>query len=277
MDIHLVFVTYNRLHYSKLALSSVLGDPTEEFSLTIWDNASTDGTVEYLKNKVTDHRIVDIVFSKDNIGQTAAVNEIWSKSKADLFGKLDNDCLMTPGWTKTLVRAYEDIDGLGLIGCWRFPLEDFDENSVRKAGKIQTFGKHQILRHPWTCGSGMLIRRETFNEFGPIRAGTTTKYQLQIALSGYINGYYYPLILQEHMDDLKSKHCLLKDDESIRKYREVTVVLREHNVRTMKDRWARRRLVLRNLNCGPWDVKYYVGWRGKIRNLRERIHNIIRM
>ena len=50
MNIHLVFITYNRLHYTKLALASVLADPGEEFSLTIWDNASTDGTVEYLKN-----------------------------------------------------------------------------------------------------------------------------------------------------------------------------------------------------------------------------------
>jgi len=46
MTIDLVFVTHNRLEYTKLALASVLADPSEEFSLTIWDNASTDGTVE---------------------------------------------------------------------------------------------------------------------------------------------------------------------------------------------------------------------------------------
>jgi len=46
MDISLSFITHNRLEYTKLALASVLADPSEEFSLTIWDNASTDGTVE---------------------------------------------------------------------------------------------------------------------------------------------------------------------------------------------------------------------------------------
>ena len=85
MTIDLVFVTYNRLEYTKLALASVLSDPTEEFSLTIWDNASTDGTVEYLKHEVSDPRIKDIVFSKDNIGQSPAVDKIWIRSKAGMY------------------------------------------------------------------------------------------------------------------------------------------------------------------------------------------------
>ena len=49
MTIDLVFISYNRLDYTKLALASVLADPTEEFSLTIWDNASIYGMAEYLK------------------------------------------------------------------------------------------------------------------------------------------------------------------------------------------------------------------------------------
>jgi len=126
MTIDLLFITYNRLKYTKLALASVLADPSEEFSLTIWDNASTDGTVEYLKNEVSDPRIKDIVFSRENVGQLAAVNEIWSQSKADLLGKLDNDCLVTPGWTKILAKAHADIPTLGVVACWHFPREDFD-------------------------------------------------------------------------------------------------------------------------------------------------------
>ncbi|MBN2182933.1 MAG: glycosyltransferase, partial [Sedimentisphaerales bacterium] len=99
MNIDLVFITFNRLEYTSKSLSSLLADPTEDFSLTIWDNASTDGTIEYIKNEVNDPRITDVIFSKKNIGQTQAVNQIWSNSKADLIGKLDNDCIMTPGWT----------------------------------------------------------------------------------------------------------------------------------------------------------------------------------
>jgi len=115
MSIDLIFITHNRLEYTELSLASILADPSEEFTLTIWDNASTDGTVEYLKNEVKDPRIIDIVFSKNNVGQVNAVNEIWGKSKADLLGKLDNDCIMTPGWTRKLAQAHNDILNLGQL------------------------------------------------------------------------------------------------------------------------------------------------------------------
>lgn len=275
MAIDLVFITYNRLEYTKLALASVLAEPEEKFSLTIWDNASTDGTVEYLKKEVNDPRIADIIFSKENIGQTTAVNEVWCKSNADLLGKLDNDCLVTPGWTRILAQAHRDIENLGVIACWHFPLEDFDENAVVKAGKIQRFGKHQILRHPWTCGTGLLVKRDTVARFGLIQEKGTTMYWLKIALSGYVNGYYYPFIRQEHMDDPKSSHCMLKNDESICRMRDVTFVLREHNINSMQDRWRRREIVLKNLNSGPWEAKHYVGWRATLRGVKRRVDNII--
>jgi glycosyltransferase involved in cell wall biosynthesis len=275
MTIGLIFITHNRLRYTKLALASVLADPAEEFFLTIWDNASTDGTVEYLKNEVNDPRIADIIFSNDNMGQTTAANQMWGSSKADLLGKLDNDCLVTAGWTRKLAEAHNDIDDLGVVACWHYPLDEFDESAARKTGKIQRFGKHQILRHPSTCGTGLLIKRDTFRKFGPMTGNGTTKYWLKVALAGYVNGYYYPLIYQEHMDDPKSAHCMLTDDESIRKLRDTTCVLRKNKISTMKQRWRRRKFILKDLNSGPWDVKYRVGWRGKIGSLRARVHNTL--
>lgn len=272
MAIDLVFITYNRLDYTKLALASILEDPTEDFSLTIWDNASTDGTVAYLKNEVVDRRITDVIFSRENIGQTAAINKIWSKSKADFLGKLDNDCLVTSGWTRTLAQAHQDIDNLGVVACWHFFPEDFNYEQAKH--KIQQFGKHQILRHPWTCGTGLLIKQETFKKFGPIQKKATTQYWLKLALKGYINGFYYPLICQEHMDDPKSKHSLVTNDKSVSEMRDITYVLREHNIKNMQDRWERRKLVLENLNSGPWEAKYYVGWRKKMGRMKVRIKKL---
>lgn len=272
MQIHLVFITYNRLEYSRLALSSILADPKDTFTLTIWDNASTDGTVHYLRNEVNDPRIDDIVLSKENVGQTSAINTIWSRSRADLLGKLDNDCLVTAGWAQTLAKAHEDIDKLGVVACWHYPLDEFDEAKARRAGKIQVFGNHQILRHPWTCGTGLLIKRQTYKTFGRINGKTTTDYWLQMAMAGYVNGYFYPLIPQEHMDDPRSAHTLVRDDESLSKLRHCSVVLSSNNIRTMNDRLRRRQRILANLNSGHWEPKYYVGWR---RTMRASISKVI--
>jgi glycosyltransferase involved in cell wall biosynthesis len=272
MNIDLVFITYNRLDYTKLALVSILADPTEEFSLTIWDNASEDGTQEYLKNEISDPRIQDIILSKENVGQTAAINEIWGRSRADLLGKLDNDCLVTGGWTRTLAQAHEDIEKLGVVACWHYFADDFDYERARH--KIQTFGKHRILRHPWTCGTGLLIKRKTFEEFGPISDKDTTSYWLKMAIAGYINGFYYPLIHQEHMDDPKSKYSMLKDEQSYQAAKKVTFNINKRGQKTLAGRWQWRQQVLDNLLDGPWQAKYYIGWRRKVRGAAKRLKEL---
>jgi len=269
MTIDLVFITYNRLHYTKLALRSILANPDEAFTLTIWDNASTDGTVEYLKNEVNDPRIGDIHFSETNIGQTAAVNTIWSRSRADLLGKLDNDCLVTPGWTRPLAQAHLDIEKLGVVACWHFFEEDFDEQ--RAADKIQTFGDHRIFRHPWTCGTGLLIKNDTYRRLGPIESKAMTKYWLNMASAGYINGFYYPLIYQEHMDDPKSRYAAIKNEADFEKARQTTVGLGAGRYQDMEGRFGWRQEIVRNLLDDPYDPGYYAGLGHKLRRLKRKL------
>jgi len=277
MTIHLVFITHNRLDYTKLALASVLAEPTEEFSLTIWDNASTDGTVEYLKNEVNDPRIVEVVLNKENVGQTGAMNYVWSKTKAELIGKLDNDCLVTPGWTRTFAQAHRDIPRLGAVAMWHFFLEDFDFDRAKQ--KIQPFGNHKIFRHPWVCGSGFMIKRETFMKQGLWKEGEyvgTTYYFLKMAKAGYVNGWYYPFIYQEHMDDPLSSHCMIRDEESYHKFEKITFGLKKGMYSDVAGRFKCRQAILRNILYGPYDPSYYGGWRRKWLAAKRCIHKLIK-
>ena len=108
------------------------------------------------------------------------------------------------------------------------------------------------------------MKRSTFIKYGQWQSGPsvgTTDYFLRIALGGEINGWYYPFVLQEHMDDPKSTFTVLRSDSDVRQWYDVTYVLREHNIRDMQSRLKRRDTVLENLNSGPWDAKWYVGWR----------------
>lgn len=267
MNIAIVLVTHNRLEYTRKAVARLLEDPDEEFDLYLWDNASTDGTPEYIKDSIKDSRIVEVVLSKQNVGQTGAMNYVWSKTRAELIGKVDNDCLVTPGWMRTFTQAHMDIEKLGAVACWHYQHDEFDEDAARKMGKIQSFRNHEIFRHPWVCGSGFLMKRITFQKYGlwePGRDVGTTDYFLEMALGGEINGWYYPLVLQEHMDDPKSKHSLVTDDESVKMMYDVTYTLRANKIRDMKSRWEARPFVLKNLNADPWQAEHYVGWRAKL-------------
>ena len=271
--IELAFVTWNRLEYTRLALPRLLADPTEEFRLSIWDNGSTDGTQEYLKNEVTDPRIHDITFSDENVGQVEAVNTIWSRSEADLLGKVDNDCLQTPGWTSTLATAHRDIPQLGVVACWHYFPDDFEYERAR--WKIQEHNGHRILRHPWTCGTGLLTKRSTFEKLGPMPGNSTTGYWMEMARQGFINGFYYPLIYQEHMDDPKSEYTRLKDEESYQRAKGDTFNINRHGQATLEDRWRWRQKVLDNLLEGPWDVASYTGWRARARRLGAKLSRMV--
>lgn len=265
--IEIAFVTWNRLDYTRLALGRLLADPSDDFRVSIWDNASTDGTREYLEQEVSDPRVHDITLSETNVGQVAALNTIWSNSRADLLGKVDNDCLLPVGWTATLARAHHDIPRLGVVACWHYPLEDFDHD--RAAPKIQEHNGHHILRHPWTCGTGVLIKRSTYERIGPLWGTSTTPYWIAMAQQGYINGFHYPLIHQEHMDDPKSPYTRLTDEAAYQAAKHDTFNINHHDQDTLADRWRWRQQVLDNLLEGPWDVAAYVGWRGRLRRLGQ--------
>jgi glycosyltransferase involved in cell wall biosynthesis len=273
MTIAIVVPTYNRIEYTKLTLERLLSDTTEDFDLYIWDNGSTDLTKQYLLDELRDPRIVEVITNEENVGQTGAMNYVWSKTKADLVGKLDNDCLVTPGWSRVFEKAHKDISRLGAVAMWHFPVNMFDGASAQKAKKIQTFGEHQIVRHPWVCGSGFIMKRETYLKYGPWESGRhvgTTQYFLRMALGGEINGWYYPLIWQEHMDNPLSSYTKLKDDKSIAENFEITYSLKFKNIRTLKERVEMGDKVLRSICGGPWDAKYYVGIRNKIRHIQTK-------
>lgn len=266
MKIDLIFITYNRLHYAKLTLPQLLADPTEEFYLTIWDNGSTDGTREYLSS-VDDPRIVRKVFAQKNVGLHGAMNSFICKSSADLVGFVLDDILVTPGWTRPLAQAHADIPEFGMITSWHFSPEEFDFERAKH--KVQKFGEHRVLRHPW-AGVPYLVKLKTMTEFGPLESSSTTYYWVRMALKGYVNGYYFPLIYSEHIDYPWSEHFAYHD--RLQEWFETSSTVKDRGIRTLDDAKAWHKVVVRNILDEPWDVKYYVGWRNKLRRIRRRLH-----
>jgi len=266
MKIDLLFIAYNRLPYVKLTLPTLLDDPTEEFFLTIWDNGSTDGTREYLSS-VDDARITRKVFARENVLLHGAVNDLVSKSSADLIGMIFDDILVTPGWTRPLAQAHTDVPEFGMIGSWHFPPEDFDYEIAKN--KIQKFGQHQVLRHPWTGVGAGLVKVKTMRECGPLESSRTTYYWIQMALRGYINGYYFPLILADHLDDPRSPHSRLKSEKDFQREPPTTAICNCYN---SMDEWVgslrKDALIIQTANINP---KYYIGCRAKLRRIRQRI------
>jgi hypothetical protein len=95
-----------------------------------------------------------------------------------------------------------------------------------------------------------------------------------MAAAGCVNGFYFPLIYQEHMDDPKSSHCMTNTEENLCKAASVTAGLQFRRFRNVEEKTEWCEEIVRNLLDDPYDPKYYVGWRIKYRRLSGRFRNL---
>lgn len=115
-NLTIVICTYNRAHILSEALTSLLQQtvPTEDYSILIIDNNSTDHTqelVESFKNKFTDIRIV----LENNQGLSHARNRAFKECQTEWLAFLDDDAKAHPDWVETILHTIEkgDFDGFG--------------------------------------------------------------------------------------------------------------------------------------------------------------------
>lgn len=112
--IAIVVLTHNRAHLLKRCVEDVLlrtSDGTEE--IVIWNNASTDGTAEYLAG-LADPRI-RVVHHPTNIG-TNAYRDAVALTSAPYIVEVDDDVIEAPyNWDATLLDAFRAIPNIGQL------------------------------------------------------------------------------------------------------------------------------------------------------------------
>ena len=129
MKLHTVFITYNRLELTRQAISSYAETVTLPHEIWVVDNASTDGTVEWLTGYF-DNLFVPILL-EENRYPGAAVNRGWSCHADDVthFHRADNDFIFLPGWCEEVERMFED-ENLGQLGLRTDEEELFAKTNV---------------------------------------------------------------------------------------------------------------------------------------------------
>lgn len=122
-----VVVTYNNLALTRLCLESLLartGYPNLE--VIVVDNASTDGTPEYLRRLAERHANVRILLNASNTGFARANNQGLREARGVYLALLNNDTVVPPGWLGRLLRHLGD-SRIGLVG----PVTNFAGNEAR--------------------------------------------------------------------------------------------------------------------------------------------------
>lgn len=120
-------VTFNRQEMTQKCLESLFTTTDSSlYSLMIVDNASTDGTVDYLKS-LTNPQIEGIFYMSENIGTAKALNKVWKigAQRGVHVGKVDNDILWyDDDWLEKMLYVVDKASNVGLVGLKRRDLEE---------------------------------------------------------------------------------------------------------------------------------------------------------
>jgi GT2 family glycosyltransferase len=121
-DLHpaasILIVTYGQLDLTRLCLASLQRAAGETpFEVIVIDNASTDGTVAYLREVQRSALLpLRVVENGVNRGFAAANNQAAALARAERLVLLNNDTVVTPGWLERLLGHLDRDPTIGLIG-----------------------------------------------------------------------------------------------------------------------------------------------------------------
>jgi len=99
-SITVLILSFNGKHHLVQHLDSVLATDYDNFRVTVIDNGSTDGSLEFLEEK---YRQIEVVRHKHNYGFAVAYNKVINSIDTEYFVLLNNDVSVDPDWLKILV------------------------------------------------------------------------------------------------------------------------------------------------------------------------------
>jgi glycosyltransferase involved in cell wall biosynthesis/GT2 family glycosyltransferase/tetratricopeptide (TPR) repeat protein len=165
----------NGLEYTKEAIGSLRAEAGCEFELIVVDNASTDGTADWLKGQ-TDIRTIT---NSANLGFAAACNRGAREAAGEYIVFLNNDTVSLDGWLAKMVEFADDHRDAAIVGAkllypgtrvLQHAWIDFDASGIPDhvfRGTSADDPRIQTARQvPMVTGACMLVRKGVFRELG---------------------------------------------------------------------------------------------------------------
>lgn len=134
--VSIIIVTFNNVEYTRFCIWSIYAKTIHpNFELIIVDNASTDGTREYLNSLKEKWNNIKIIINDKNLGFAAANNIGIKESKGSYIIFLNNDTIVTRGWISGLIKYLRGPE-VGIVG----PVT----NSIGNEARIEVSYKNLI-------------------------------------------------------------------------------------------------------------------------------------
>ena len=176
--VSIVVVTYNNLDMNRQCLESLFGQTGwPNLEVFVVDNASTDGTREYLLESERLYPNLRVMINESNLGFAAANNLALERARGDFLVLLNNDTVVARGWLSTLLRHLSARPDIGMIG----PVTNAIGNEARVevgydrieempawATAYTRAHEDELFEIPMLAMFCVAMRRQVFERVGPL-------------------------------------------------------------------------------------------------------------
>jgi glycosyltransferase involved in cell wall biosynthesis len=153
------------LIYTKRTLESLWDNISDDadYFLVVVDNASTDGTPEYLKGLQKRGRINGLILNPENYYPGKACNMGWEKAlkiyDATHLMRLDNDMQLTKNWNLRVAEYFEAIPELGQLGIEHEAIEAAEAETRKR-----TINGFTVNEWPGVVGGPMIMPKKLWDD-----------------------------------------------------------------------------------------------------------------
>jgi len=218
-SVDVLMITHRRAEYVRRSLPRLLESAGDRTRIWLWHNGEDQETLDAVSQYSQHPAVFATHHSSVNVGIRTPTNWMWSQAKGEFISKVDDDCLVDLDWIEGIRRVHSSSTKTGVIGSWRFLEEDFCPDFAM--AKVQRFdGGERVLRNHWVQGSGYLARRSLIDEVGLLRNDESfPDWCLRVARAGHLNGWCFPFVHEEHMDDPRSLYTMFTSQQRFSEYR----------------------------------------------------------
>lgn len=115
--VSILIALHNNLELNKSCLKSILQKTDyPDYEVVLIENASTDGSREYVLDLSKKDARVKVVLNKENESFAKANNRALMASSGEYIVYLNNDTIVTEGWITKMVQHLKNDQSIGMVG-----------------------------------------------------------------------------------------------------------------------------------------------------------------
>lgn len=172
----IIVLTYNALTYTRIFYDSLNLFGKSNYELIFVDNASTDGTKEYLDAILKSNPNVKVIFNEKNLGFPIAVNQGIKIANGKYILIANNDIVVTEGWLERLIEAAESDNRIGIVGPISNEVSGLQKDKEANyktidemhlyATAVKGKNKNKVIQFPRVAFLCTLIKKEVIDKIG---------------------------------------------------------------------------------------------------------------